>query len=106
MPDLIISTTPLPDGVRISLQGDAGISDLDLLDVELTRAVSAEPAVVAIDLSQLRFISSAAMGSLLKMRRVVVLKNGIVRLGGATPQIAEAFQRAKLENHFEFVDAD
>jgi anti-anti-sigma factor len=105
MADLIINTISIPDGLRLSLQGDAGMADLEPLDRELMRAAAAGPAIVVVDLSQLKFISSAGMGAFLKMRSILAKKNGIVRLSGASPEIAEAFQRARLDKLFDFVDA-
>jgi anti-anti-sigma factor len=60
------------------------------------------PAVVALDLTELRSISCLAMGVLVGYRRGVVRTGGRVRLVGALqPAVHEALARAELLDLFE-----
>jgi anti-anti-sigma factor len=105
MRNLKITTTSLTNGFRMALEGEAGMEALEELEGEMARIVAEAPELVAIDLSALTFISSAGMGAFLMMRMALVKKNGALRVGGATPEIAEAFRRARLDRVLEFVDS-
>jgi anti-anti-sigma factor len=60
------------------------------------------PAVVTLDLSELRSISSLAMGVLVAYRRGVIRAGGRVFLAGALqPAVHEALARAELFDLFE-----
>jgi hypothetical protein len=60
------------------------------------------PAVVTLDLSELRCISSLAMGALVTYRRGVVRTGGRVRLAGELqPAVREALARAELLDLFQ-----
>jgi len=105
MAGLTIKTTDLPNGVRIALEGDASPSNVQALDQELIRIEEMSPALVAIDLTKLDFISTPGMVAFLRLRRVLANNKGVVRLGGAKPIIIDAFRRSNLHQVLEFVDS-
>jgi|HubBroStandDraft_6_1064221.scaffolds.fasta_scaffold4312735_1 anti-anti-sigma factor len=105
MSSLAIKTTNLPNGFRIALEGDAGPSNVEALDQELLRVEAMSPALVAVDLTKLDFISTPGMVAFLRLRRVLADNNGVVRLGGAKPIIVDAFRRSNLHLVLQFVDS-
>ena len=74
----------------------------DALLGALQAPAARRPAVVTLDLSQLRSISSLAMGVLVAYRRSVVRTGGRVRLTHELqPAVREALTRAELLELFE-----
>ena len=105
MDGLTIEAKTIPQGFRVALSGEADATNSEILDAEIQRMAAANPKLVAFDLSNLIFISSAAMGALVKMRGLIFKSGGRVVIGGTSPQIREAFRRARLDQLLEFVDA-
>ena len=105
MDGLTIEAKIIPQGFRVALCGEADASNSEILDAEILRMAAASPKLVAFDMSNLIFISSAAMGALVKMRGLIFKSGGKVVIGGTSPQIREAFRRARLDQLLEFVDA-
>jgi anti-anti-sigma factor len=86
----------------IRVKGEATVEGAGALLDSLLAPASCSPAVVTLDLSELRSISSLAMGVLVAYRRGVVRRGGRVRLAGEVqPGVKEALARAELLGLFE-----
>lgn len=59
---------------------------------------------VVVDLTEVDFIDSSGLGSLLLGRRVFNGENGDLRIIGAHEKVARMFEIAKLDRVFEFYD--
>ena len=59
---------------------------------------------VVVDLTEVDFIDSSGLGSLLLGRRVFNRENGDLRIIGAHEKVARMFEIAKLDRVFEFYD--
>jgi anti-sigma B factor antagonist len=59
---------------------------------------------VVVDLTDVDFIDSSGLGSLLLGRRVFNGENGDLRIIGAHEKVAKMFEIAKLDRVFEFYD--
>jgi anti-anti-sigma factor len=91
-----------PEGTIVRLRGEAGVVEAGALEAALLRLAARRPAKVTIDLSELEFISSLAMGVLLAFRRGVVRTGGRVCLAPELrPMVREALNRAELLSLFE-----
>jgi anti-anti-sigma factor len=97
-----VSVSQTADGLVIRVKGEARVDCTEtLLDGLLTSAAH-RPTVVTLDLSELRSISSLAMGVLVAYRRGVVRTGGRVCLDeGLQPAVREALARAELLDLFE-----
>jgi anti-anti-sigma factor len=100
-----VAANPTADGMVIRLKGEAGVGCAGaLLDGLLTHSAH-RPAVVTIDLSELRSISCLAVGVLAAYRRGVARTGGRVRLAGEVqPAVRESLVRADLYELFEPTD--
>jgi anti-anti-sigma factor len=86
----------------IRVKGEATVKAADALLSGLLAPAARRPAVVTLDLSELRSISCLAMGVLVAYRRGVVRAGGRVRLAeGLQPAVKEALARAELLGLFE-----
>jgi anti-anti-sigma factor len=90
------------DDLIIRVKGEAGVRSAGSLLHGLLSPAARRPAVVTLDLSELRCASCLAMGVLVAYRRGVVRAGGRVRLaGGLQPAVKEALARARLLDLFE-----
>jgi anti-anti-sigma factor len=99
---LTVSLTDLDHGVVLRLEGSASFNNLDRLQLVLLRLIARRIPLVVLDLSELTFIASIAMGILVTFRRDHDRFGGRVRIAGARPEIYEALKEAGLTEIFEF----
>jgi anti-anti-sigma factor len=103
---LKVTTGQTPEGLVIRVTGVAGVKQSGALLSGLLEASARRPAVATLDLSELRCISSLAMGVLVAYRRGVARAGGRVRLAaGLQPAVQEALARAELFDLFETIVA-
>jgi anti-anti-sigma factor len=83
--------------VVVRIAGEAGYRLADPLTAALLRLTAGPPKLVTLDLSELTFICSLAMGVLVSFRRGVIRRGGRVRLGTTLQEpVREALDRAGL----------
>jgi anti-anti-sigma factor len=90
--------------VVVWLRGEAGLAEAGLLETSLMRLTTQRPTRVIFNLSELRSLSSLAMGVLVTFRRAAVRAG--VRVCRATAlhsAVREALNRAELMDLFETV---
>ena len=101
-PTLELKVHQSSDGLIVRVKGEATIQCAGALLDGLLVATAQRPAVVTIDLAELRFISSLAMGLLVTYRRGVMRWGGRVRLvPNIHRSVHEALARAELLDLFE-----
>ena len=74
------------------------------LQQELSRVLDAKPEVVVLDLTDLAFISSMGMGTLVNFRNGAGKVGGTVKLAALKPLLAESFRRARLTEMFQIYE--
>jgi anti-anti-sigma factor len=90
--------------VIVRLRGEAGVGEAELLESALRAPAACRPAGVLLDLSELRSISSLAVGVLIAFWRGVVRAGGrVVLVDDFQPAVAAAVDKAELTNLFEVV---
>jgi len=104
-PAVQVSVIQTATDLIIRVKGEARVECAGALLDGLLAPAARRPAVVILDLSELRSISSLAMGVLVTYRRGVVRAGGRVHLaGGLQPAVNEALARAELLDLFETTD--
>jgi len=99
---LRVTTRRTADGLLIRIEGVAGVNQSDVLETGLLVASALRPALVTLDLSDLLFISSLAMGVLVTYRASVVRAGGSVRLQEPLrPEVRAALERTRILALFE-----
>lgn len=101
MNELEIEVKALPGATVVSLRGDAGMMEAEHLNLVLTRVLLTHPVLTIIDLAGLKLLASISMGALLAYRGGVKLKGGVVKLAGATKNVMESLQRARIDQVIE-----
>jgi anti-sigma B factor antagonist len=99
---LTVTITDLAQGSVVRLEGSASFNNLDRLQFALIRLIARRTPLAVLDLSELTFITSLAMGVLVTFQRDVGRWGGRVRIAGARPEIHEVLQVAGLTEVFEF----
>jgi anti-sigma B factor antagonist len=89
------------NAVVVAIRGDAGMAFVGQLQQELSRVLEGKPELVVLDLTDLAFISSMGMGTLVNFRNGVGKIGGTVKLAALKPMLAESFRRARLTEMFE-----
>jgi anti-sigma B factor antagonist len=107
--------SPPFDLVRIDLNGIPVIvvyGDLDvlttpLLHEALEQVFNEEPSAVLIDLANVTFLDSTALGALVVAQRHLQDKGGELRLAAVPPAVAKVFDMTGLTERFQiYADAD
>lgn len=89
--------------VVVAVKGEA-VVDLEPLVSTLQSVSARKPAAVVLDLKDLSFISSLAMGVLLAFRRGVLANGGKLKVAAMQKLVLDAFKRARLDKVFEIVE--
>jgi sulfate permease, SulP family len=85
------------DGTSVvRLGGDAGFPGADRLADALAAVAARRPRRVVIDLSDLTFISSLAIGVLVTFKYRLIRQGGAIMLVGARPRIEETLRAARV----------
>jgi hypothetical protein len=99
-----VAVSPTCDGLIIRVKGEARVDCVGVLLAGLLGPTALCPAVVTLDLSELRCLSSLAMGALVTYRRGVVRTGGRVRLAAQLQrEVREALAPAEL---FDLLEPD
>jgi anti-anti-sigma factor len=102
VPGVKVAVSQSADGLVLRVKGEATVECVGALMDGLLAPAACRPAVVTLDLSELRSISCLALGVLVAYRRGVVRTGGRVRLAEQLqPAVREALARAELFGLFE-----
>lgn len=107
MQKLEIQIDRLPAGTVAHLRGDAtNILDNQILD-ELGPILQSRAQHIVLDLTELLFIASAALGELIQFRHEAQDQGATLRLAGANPSIEDVLRKTRLVELFPlFPDPD
>jgi anti-anti-sigma factor len=92
----------LDRAVVLRVAGDAYIAGLEQLQLAIAQVVARRTRLAVLDLGRLAFISSLAMGQLVRLSRDLRRWNGRVHLADCPPAIREVLDVARLTDIFEF----
>jgi anti-anti-sigma factor len=96
---------PSPSIVVVRVSGEAGPEQADYLARQLESATKQAPCFVILDLARLNFLSSAALGCLIKFRRKQCWRGNEVWLTGLKPAVWLALHAAGLDGRFPIRDS-
>jgi anti-anti-sigma factor len=101
-PQLSIEVSEVGRAVVIRLAGEARVLEVARLQWPFARLVACRAPFVVVDVGDLTFISSLAMGALVALRRDLGRFGGHVTIVGARPTVYEALESTGLHLLFEF----
>jgi anti-anti-sigma factor len=88
--------------VIIRVEGEAAVVGIETLEFACARATARRARPVVLHLAELTFLSSLAMGQLVRLSRDLSCWGGRVKLACCRPLIREALEAARLGSFFEF----
>ena len=100
MANIDLQADQTPRGLVVRVIGNAGVDQVDELDRELHLLTALKPKYVVLDLSAVPFVSSMAIGSLLRFRNAVADDGGKVALAALQKNVSDSFRIAGLGKVF------
>src|SRR5438477_414737 len=86
-----------PRGLVARLSGEAGVDQVEELDRELHLLTVLRQKLVVLDLSAVPYVSSMAMGSLIRFRNEIAQQGGRVVLAALQKNVNDSLRLANLE---------
>jgi anti-sigma B factor antagonist len=83
--------------MMVRVRGEAGAKCADDLERQLLPVTALKPKTLVIDLSDMTFISSIGLGTLLELQRGLALNGGVVRFAAPQPMVHETLCRCRLD---------
>jgi anti-anti-sigma factor len=93
-----------PHCLVLAIRGEAGFDQAEVLSAKLLRVPLDRYSLVALDLAELTFLSSLAMGVLVEYRRGLWRRGIEVRLANVPAQVWLALESAGLLGLFPAID--
>ena len=95
-----IQADQTPRGLIARIVGDMGVEQVDELDRQLHLLTVLKPKLAVLDLTRVGFISSMAIGALVRFRNQVAEGGGRVALAGMRKNVEDSFLYTGLERVF------
>ena len=95
-----IQADQTPRGLIARIVGDMGVDQVDELDRQLHLLTVLKPKLAVLDLSRVGFISSMAIGALVRFRNQITEGGGRVALAGMQKNVEDSFLYTGLERVF------
>jgi anti-anti-sigma factor len=87
------------DAIVVRLGGDLDLYNVEQVRAALGGAVDRAPTRVVVDLEQVEFVDSTALGALVEARRG--LGRGAFRLAAPQPEVRRALEVSGLDRHLD-----
>ena len=88
----------------VAIQGEASFEQAEFLSAQLLRIPLEAYSLVVLNLAELTFLSSLAMGALIEYRRDLCRRGVDIRLANVPAQVWLALELAGLRKLFETID--
>src|SRR5262245_34450835 len=95
-----------PHFLLVAIKGEASFDQAEVISAKLLQIPLDAYSLVVLNLAELTFISSLAMGALVGYRRGLGRRGIEVRLANLQPQVRSALEVARLGKLFEFIDLE
>ena len=95
-----------PHFLCVAIKGEASFNQAEIISAELLRVPLDGYSLIVLDLAELTFLSSLAMGALVEYRRGLWRRGIEVRLANLQAQVWLALESAGLSRLFETMDSE
>jgi anti-anti-sigma factor len=95
-----------PHFLLVAIKGEASFDQAEVISAQLLRIALDTYSLVVLDLAQLTFLSSLAMGALVEYRRGLGRRGVELRLANVQAQVWLALESAGLGKLFERIDLE
>jgi anti-anti-sigma factor len=93
-----------PRGLIVRMIGQASVDQIEELDRELHLLTALQPKFVVLEMSQVPYVSSMGIGSLLRFRNDIAQAGGRVVLAGLQKTVAETFKIGNIDRVLPMFD--
>src|SRR6516165_4271182 len=93
-----------PHFLLVAIKGEASFDQAEVISTQLLRIPLEAYSLVVLDLAELTFLSSLAMGALVEYRRGLCRRGVEIRLANVPAQVWLALELAGLRKLFETID--
>lgn len=100
-----IATSPLPDGVLVSPQGDVDLARSPSLRKVLTDVSRSKPKRVVVDLKQVAYMDSSGVATLVEALQIARRNGTTLVLASLQPRVRSIMEIARLDTVFRIVDS-
>ncbi len=90
----------------VELNGKFDIEQASNFETVFNTMIKDRPMIVALDLQEVQYIDSSAIGSIIKALNVIKNYGGEMILFGMKPMILNVFKLAKLDSFFRILTPD
>ena len=97
---LEIQAEQTPRGLIARIAGQMGVDEVDELDRQLHLLAVLKPKLAVLDVSRVGFISSMAIGALVRFRNQIAESGGRVALAGMQKDVHDSFRHTGLDRVF------
>ena len=94
-----------PEGSIVVLSGDIDLRQSPTLHAALVEIVGERPRRMILDLSEVPYMDSSGVGTLVEVFRRVSAYKGKMVLFGLNPRVRSVFEITKLDKFFTIVDS-
>ena len=106
IPDMLRIEQRGQDGVQIvELHGEAGAAEAWEVGAVVKRLIETHPGKLILDMSELSFISSMALGELIHLANEVAQYHGRIALAAMQPRVQQVLRLLRFERHYELYDS-
>jgi anti-sigma B factor antagonist len=101
----IIKSLEAKDGVAVLvLQGEVDMSNSPALRAKVLEVFDGSPSVFLIDMTEIGYMDSSGLGTLVEALKWANRKNTKLRLVGANDSVKSVFEISRLTSIFKFCD--
>lgn len=94
-----LTTEQLPDGIeRITLAGRMDLAGTQAIDLRFTSLTTTRPALIVVDLSDVSFLASIGIRTLVASAKALGHRGGRLVLAGPQPLVAEVLNVAGIDS--------
>jgi len=104
MSEFMVEMRRQGEAVVVKMAGDASVGSMADLERRFTKVQAMRPELVVLDMSELNFIASIGMGTLVALQRSVARNGGSIKLAGVNDHVHGALKRAGLDQVFDIHD--
>ena len=94
-----------PEGTIVVLSGDIDLRQAPTFHAALVEIVSERPRRLILDLSEVPYMDSSGVGTLVEIFRRVTAYKGKMILFGLNPRVRSVFEITKLDKFFTIVES-
>lgn len=102
---MIKSKQAIDDGILIEVQGDIDFSTSPALRAELMSVLQSAPARLIVDLSDVAYMDSSGVATLVEAMQVQHQKNNKIVLCALQPRVSGIFRISRLDTIFTIVES-